>query len=432
LPQGLDAAFAADGEKLRAGAGPVRVYLDGSESMAGYAAGADADVRPLGDIIEVLGSTSAQRHAGGQFVAFGKTINPIPGGRAGAARYATAAAYTCKGCDNKESHIDAVLHEIAASDRGSVNVVVTDFWLDNKSFVGSPQVALGAPLTEMLRQGRTIGIFGLRAPFKGRIFDFPNGGVYADAAERPLFVLIIGPQPDVAAIHDALQRSNSPAFRPERTRYSVFATRLGRVWAPATSMRPTGGGASTRATIPPELLPRQQQFALQLDAARAQQGRIEGVYGAGAGLHDNMVWSGPLKASTRVWRLGAVGDLRRCSPATWREIGPLSRAWTPAGGSGARLTVSPATAPGLLPGGSYFVAGYLGVRKLQVPNPADGWMRDWSFSASQESALRARKPRFFPTLNLADFAQSLESALDGAAPNGTDTVALGFVVRVDR
>jgi hypothetical protein len=432
LPAPVNAAINAEGAGARSVPGAVRTFIDGSGSMAGYIAGSTSDVRPFGDLIEVVDQFAAQRRTAPQFFAFGSKIASIGGGAAGAARYATLAPYVCKGCDNQESHIDAVLRQIASADRGSLNVVVTDFWLDDKSFAGSPQVALGGPLTDLLRQGRSIGVLGLRAPFKGRIFDFPGGGTYADATERPLFVLIIGPAADVASLYAALAQSNSPAFRAEATHYSVFSTHIGHAWVSARNMAPVGGGVSRSAAIPPERLPDQQQFVLHLGTARAQNGRVEGLFDAGAGVRDNAVWSGQLRASTRVWRLQSVGALGGCGLDAWGEIGPLNGAWMPAGGSRARFTVSPQTAAGLLPGGSYFVAGYLGVKRLQMPNPADGWMRDWSFGAAQEASVRARRPRFFPTLNLADLATSMESALDRAAPNGVDTAAVGFVISVDR
>jgi hypothetical protein len=431
LPQPIAAGLARDAAP-RSNASVIRTYLDGSGSMAGYVAGATSDVRPLGDLIEITTQMAAARDTQAQFFAFGSKIALVPGGPAGAARYATITPYTCRGCDNQESHIDAVLRQIAGGDRSGLNVVVSDFWLDNKSFVGSPQVALGVPLAQILQQGRTVGVLGLRAPFKGKIYDFPSGGPpYADASERALLVLLIGSASDVAAAYSALTQSNSPAFRPGVMRYSVFSTSIGHVWVNARAMTPVGGGVSHSAAIPPERLPGLQQFVMHRGTAQAQHGRIEGLFDAGAGVRDNAVWSGPLSASTRVWRLRDQGALQACPAAVWGEIGPLRSAWVAAGGSGAKLTVSPQTAAGLLPGGVYFVGGFLGVKRLQTPNPADSWMRDWSFGAAQEQDLRARRPRFFPTLNLADLAASMEGALDRAAPNGATTAAVGFVISVD-
>jgi hypothetical protein len=432
LPQSVSSALAADAVVPHSGPSPIHGYLDGSGSMAGYIAGSTSDVRPLGDLIEIVNQTAVSRGSSAQFFAFGARIAVIPGGPAGAARYATMAAYTCKGCDNKESHIDAVLRQIALGNPNLLNVVVTDFWLDNKSFAGSPQVALGGPLTNLLKQGRSIGVLGLRAPFKGRIYDFPKGGPYADATERPLFVLLIGPASDVAAMYAALVESNSPAFRSDLRRYSVFSTQIGNAWVSARTLAPVGGGVSRSAVIPPEWLQGVQQFVLHLDTARVQHGRVEGVFDASAGVRNNAVWSGALKASTQVWRLSNRGALRACPRNAWVEIAPLSGAWFPAGRATARFTLSPKTGSGLIPGGAYLVAGFLGVRRLQVPNPADAWMRDWSFSAVDEQSVRARHPRFFPTLNLADLATSMEAALDRAAPNGVDTAAVRFVVSVDR
>lgn len=428
LPPGYVSLSAhPDGRNLR----PIQVYIDGSGSMAGFAAGATSDVRPMGDLIDTVRRTAQNGHAPVQFFAFGSKIAPIPRGSEGASRYATTAAYNCKGCDNKESHIDAVLRQAAAGDPSNLYVIVTDLWLDNKQFTGSSQVALGGPLTDMLRQGRAVGVLGVRAPFRGKITDFPTPGVYADASEHPLFVLLIGPAGQVQAMRDALAHAGSPAFQPERTRYSLFVTRPGNIEVSAQLLSSAGGGAARSVSILPEYMQGQQQFKLRLDEAKSRNGRIEGVVDAGAGVRDNSVWSGELKASTRVWRLQDEGALRGCARSAWTEVAPLQGAWRAEGGHQARLTLSPQTAASLAPGHAYYVAGYLGVRKLETPNPADNWMREWSFSAAQEQALRKRRPRFFPTLNLADLASSMEAALDRAAPNGTDTAEVGFVVRID-
>jgi len=428
LPPGVGSAGRLAGAAPSTGA--LNVYLDGSGSMAGYAAGATQDMRPLGDLIATLTQSARTRGVHIQFSAFGKSIRPIGGGPAGVDRYATVSAYRCQGCDNQESHIDAVLRQIADGDRAGVSVVVTDFWLDNRSFAGSPQVALGGPLSEILGQGRTIGVMGVRSPFKGRIYDFPSGGMYADATERPLFVLLIGGSADVAATYAALVQSSSPALSSSLNHYSVFSTHVDGAWVSARALSPVGGGVTRAVSIAPERLPNVQQFALRRDTAALQRGGIEGVFDAGGAMPVGAVWSGPLKASTRVWRLRDEGSLAGCGPQTWTELNSLTGAWLPAGGARARFVLSPATSPLMPGGGIYFVAGYLGVKRLDAPNPADAWMRDWSFNASQEASLRSRRARFFPTLNLADLAGAMESSLARAAPNGIDTVAVGFVVKV--
>src|ERR1700744_5250813 len=44
-----------------AGPGAIKVYLDGSESMSGYAAGASYDIRVQGDLINLLDQAANQR-----------------------------------------------------------------------------------------------------------------------------------------------------------------------------------------------------------------------------------------------------------------------------------------------------------------------------------------------------------------------------------
>ncbi len=409
----------------------MEVYLDGSYSMVGYADGATGSLRPMGDALAVLDNFSASRRLPSRYYRFGKAIAPLQGA-AQAVEFARPGPYRCGRCDNQESRIDLVLNTIRDQRTRSLSVVITDLWLDDTAFSGSAQVALGIPLTDILRQGRSIAVVGLQAPYKGRIYDMPGGHPYDGASERPLFAVIIGTRAEVGAVVRAMATSGSPSFTPQRLRYALFSTEPVDPWrAGRAPLRAGGAGAQEGAALPEMISPGLQQFRYRVGTGS----QIAGVLDASQGIPPAAVWAGPLAGSTRVWVLQDQGGLKSCRSGTWAPFSPLRQAWRGVGGAprSAQFVFSDQTAGVLAPGRSYLVAGVLGPSALQMPNPAAQWMRDWSFDADQAGALVARRPAFFKTLNLGDLAGIMEQAIERAKPpSGRAMVAFAIVVKVDR
>lgn len=399
--------------------------------MIGYVRAATASVRPHGDLLAVIDSFSSRRSAPVSYARFGARIAPIPA--AGASAYARTEPYDCRGCDNQESRIDEVLKVVRQPAAGRLTLVVTDLWLNNTAFMGSSQVALGGPLTDILRQGRSVGVIGIRAPYSGKIYDLSSQGPYAGARERPLFILAIGSEAEVGAFYSALIQSGSPSFAPDRLQYSLFSPASGNPWraAPRGAFRAEGVGAIQGAAVPSLMVPGLQQFRYK----PGKGGRIVGVIDAAQGTAPGAVWSGPLSATTRVWMLSDPGGLKRCKAGTWVTFAPLRGAWTTLTGrpTSAQLALTPRTAAGLAVGRTYLIAGYLGATTLNSPNPANKWMRDWSFTPAQEAALVRSHPSFFKVLNLADLASILEASVDRVKPpSGRVQAATAFLVKVER
>lgn len=406
----------------------VQVFIDGSASMGGYLRASTQSIRPHGDFLSVVGTFSAAKKISANYFRFGARIAPIPGQAIGASAYATPAPYSCRGCDNQESRIDEVLRVASQAPAGRLTLVVTDMWLSDSAFPGSAQVALGGPLAEILRQGKSVGIIGIRAPYTGPIFDLKSR--YAGSTERPLFILAIGSEAEVSAFYTALTQSGSPSFRQDRLRFSLFSAGSGNPWRTNAQLGPVGAGVLQTTVLPNLLLPSVRQFRW----APGKGGRIEGMVDAARGAAPGAVWSGKLTGSTRVWLLKEPGGLKSCKPGTWQPYAPLKAAWrtVPGKSTQAQFSLGAASGAGLVPGKTYLVVGYLGASTLDTPNPADAWMREWSFEEAEERALVAKRPKFFKVLHLGDLAGILEGAVDRAKPpSGRIQAATAFVVRVE-
>ena len=414
--------------------GPMHVYWDGSLSMLGYVDGQNTTVRPLGDAQILLHDFAQTRNLRQDWSKFGAQITPARD----PAVLATRDSFTCqghRGCDNRQSRMDSVLAAMAASDPSSLNVMVTDLWLDDTSFTGSPQVALGGPLRTLLRQGRSIGLVGVRAPYAGPIYDLPDKGRYAGASERPMFVLLVGPRALVLGAYAALAKSGSPSFTPEHTRFSLFTSAPAQSWLGAESgVHATGAAALPTTVLPTDAIGGLPQYRFRMGAAKA--GGAVGAHVDGASrVLPGAVWTGPLTAATKVYLLDDEQALRRCSATAWRAYPALRSAWRQTAGSAsaADFTFDARTAAGVVPGRDYLVVATLGVKAVTHPNPADAWIREWGFTPDEAQAYVAKKPKFFKTLNLGDVASLLEAALADTTPTqGRDLAQFAFIVKVER
>lgn len=401
----------------------INLLLDGSMSMAGYAAHADPQLRPLGDIIAIARETAAVRGAKLNPLVFGTGIAPITGD---VEAWGRAAAYKAT-----ESRIDVALDTVRKSAPGTLSIMVSDLWFDNRAFTGAPAVALGQPLRAILASGRSVAVVGTRVPFSGPVYSWPGGGNYAGGKERVLLLVLVGSEGDVRDFASRLAASNSPSFAPDRMRVTVFNTPS--FTRQLTAPKPAGAGvtsagrvrerASTGQTVD---LPR---FTIDWsDAGRADApGRLVGGGDRARLIPANTAATGPLTFSTRLWvwqnnkwlayRLppGAGWKVARLDPKT-NALG-CGATGKPSPTAGC-FSFGPATV-GQLPEGRYLLSADLGASSLSPLQPAAQWMRDWDLGE------RPGRPAFVRTLGLAALADILTNAADGPRADA------GHLVRLD-
>jgi len=380
-----------------------------------------------------------------RYFVFGRTVRSLPAAQA--VSLTTEAPYSCapgqKLCDNQESRLDAVLRLVQASPKDRVSVVLTDMWLSNSEMAASGPIALATPLAEMFGQGRSVGLIGLRAPYRGTIYDLPDGSTYKGAASRPLFLLVIGPVQAVEGFQQRLAQSGGGAFGADRVSFSLFTVSPTRLAAPTAHPLKVTNGTALREQIvlPVGDTPPVQQLRIHRGAAQKARTGV-GAASAGKGVftvelqtavRPGAVWFGPISGSVQVWRLKS--PKQPCEAGAWTPFGTFEGAWsrgTGESGSGTwRFTLDPVSvATRLPPGRQYLIVGSLKRAGLQSPNPANAWLRQWSFNASSAPRVLASEPAFFPTLNLAETAAILEGALDQSTRAGGGEVA-GFAAVVD-
>lgn len=413
----------------------AHVYIDRSQSMSGYVSPELGRSQALADLLRLFERQLPTVAPAVDYRAFGADIDEAALELSALSLFASPAAYNCRACDNQESHIDKVLDEIARAPGTAMHLVVTDLWLDNRSFRGSDEVALGEPLRAILRSGRAVGVIGIRAPFSGPVYNvpgIPGGNVYRDARERPLFVLMVGPPDSLAEVHRRLIESRSPALAPDRLQFSLYSAALSDA-APELGVATRRRGASRVRALRAGNLREQPQFQIALNYAEQGRGSIEGAFSL-APRTDHMVWQGDVAERTRVWQLQREDALDQCPADTWVELESLRGAWRPSGEPGRFIfSVDHRLGERLPAPGTYYLLGELGVSGLTVPNPQTGWMEEWSLSPADAPAFVRDRPELFKALNLGRFRAILDEELQRQLENRTRmTRRTAFLLRLEQ
>lgn len=422
--------------------GQVTVYVDASGSMVGYVDGATEAERPLHDL---LGSLENMFPAGGSPLAyktFGSRIRPVEAGKH--QQILAPGFFSCRGraaadCDNKETRLDLVMREVEAQ-KGGLALVITDMWFADPASVTSGLVPLADPVENILADGRTIGVYGIPAPFAGTIYDLPGGASAKFTGKRPLILLAIGSKDRVRGFAQQLARSPSAFLAQGMSSGAIHQAlfTLDPSSDVARSSDPLSAGNDPRvrrATVLEAIANvRVEQFRLERSGAlRAPKQPTNLPEWRGPNPEaflDKAVWEGPLATRSLVWqRLG-----KRCVPTDWSSPVKFSGGWE-AGQQGgqSRHQLDPASfAATFRRPGVYLVTGEVARTSLSQPNSATAWLRDWSFSTVQGTGQSAAEGApFYKTLNLGEFSRLLENALaDAAERNPGPITGFTYVVEV--
>ncbi len=386
----------------------VYVFYDGSGSMAGYASArlpATPQARAYVDLATGLPQIlSLAFPAEVRLHRFGRAIHPISD--AEIAKLGQEGSYLCKGCDIEESRIDKILTQAALGSSNELFIVFTDLFLTEQHLIRSASAALHGPITEILRSGRSIGLLGVRSGFLGTIHDLPSGGKYQGAKERPFYVLLIGPAPAIQHLQRRLAVDYLRDLPSDAHRFVLFTTKVVQKPLEGASW-PRDAFALADGAQPAALLHRQEQEELQ-------QFRIAGVFAPpeanipiAPALTPFAAVPSAFDIRQQVWLRLDSASATTC--ATWHSLNQRSPLLAIQPDDDAiRLQFGSPTAMRELPPRKVYLFRFdVRVTQIQVDSASMRWLRDWSFDASDEAALLAKKPTFFPTLHLRRLAETM-------------------------
>lgn len=423
------------------------VYVDHSGSMVGYIAGGTNLERPLQDLIATIPSSLKTVGIDTALRSFGtKVSDELPDAGKQLLR---AEAYVCKAadraaCDNSESRLDTVLGQVA-SQNDDLAIIVSDLWFSNSDIQSTGIAALQPMLTDLLFKDKVIAIYGIDAPFAGKIYDLPqagNGSISVPYQGRhPLYVMVVGSKRAVIDFDSALASSGSNSLaegaKSGRIMRSVFTVDPGPL--EYNQKQPLiGGSKQTRLHQENFEIPTGvsiQRFVMTAGLPE-KSGKVppaspQWVGPDPSGFLANAVWIGPLATQTRVWKQTS----KACSATSWIEQKSDQTSqigWLADSGNGQMtFQLDPNKfAATLLTEGVYMIVGETKRLSVTQPNPATQWMRGaWNLNPAQAEAAARSTPPTFPTLNLSEFGRIMEGALAAAAERKNQPL-VGFAVLV--
>lgn len=427
--------------------GDVRVYVDGSGSMAGFARAGQPGNTPFQDVIDSLTQLTASR-AGSPRIRFFRLgdehVPELTGTRAqiqDAIR--SPEFYLCRGpavganCSFQKSRTTLVVQRIAEGPPTDVSIFLSDLWFSDDQIRSQPGVALRSSLAQIL-QTRDIVIYGFRAPYSATLDDLPSGDRSVRPPALPFYLVVAGPPARIREIRDNFERPGSRWISDnlgrERLPFSIFsASPLTAVEQPARRFtwntdapNPGVSGDAVVWRAQSEQIP--DQF--EIVAGRIRDSSTGPVWRWPTGLPAGLVWQGEFAPTVEIRRIRHKGS---CDILDAEIDAPQIQMMDP-DVPGAAPTYSFRLDPHALidrPGlGEWLIVGRLHRTSIQENNPAAQWLRDWSFDATVQSEMAAKPRRdFFPTLNVAEFARLLEYAVDDAARRDARPAA-GFITIV--
>lgn len=428
------------------------LYFDRSASMVGYLNGADNDNRPLHVLINNLPDVVRRAGTGSQYAAFGAGIEKLAANKAGVLLdprfYSDCSNGVGQSCD---SDLRAVLEEIEKKP-DELATVVTDLWYDKDGAEKEGAVRLQAALTAILASGRSVAIYGIDAPFRGRLYGIPVGGNETFSMDHvgthPLFLLVVGGKGDVIEFDRQLENTVGilrTGLEKGTIHRSIFTIKPGPLQpvrkAPVVlgkepGFHPTYIEAYPAVDGKPALAIQQFELVIGRDAARSAAAPARPAYWQAPQADDflpNTVHEGPLKANVSLWKRADEDD--PCS--RWTSAGRLVEDKPIGGGAGDeaqfRFDLSTAALSSRIRRpGIYLISGQLERQSVTQPNRADAWAERWSLSPESASRLvqRDRWPYpFFPTLNLVPVMTIMENALQDATEREGGGI-VGFAVLV--
>ena len=410
--------------------GKAVAYLDRSESMKGFVQRQSSRRPTFNDAILGLRETLETVSPTVTFNRFGANIAPLANAELTAPTQPDF--YLCnrmakpskagkpnentEGC---ESRIDKVLKAVAESSDDTVSLLVTDLFLSAKDLIGSEYGTMRSSLERVLLAGKSIGILGISAPFRGDVHDLPGPQpTYRHEGDRPFFLVMIGNDIwQLLRLKKAFEARLLSAAPAERQRFALYTLHPAH---PAT------------AAVP-----------LPLDANEAARpGR--GLSVGSKTLPVVVLGEGAIAPRSR----GAIADLQLPFTAPLADFKVTESMWISNTDAPCSSDWSPWRKPALIAAKASagdLVLSLDGLPRLLLQLPKDktfllratvdavatgksptltGWLQDWSFEERQTATLlkemedkkkkagQASGPQFFPVLNLAQLADSLDRIIN--------------------
>lgn len=382
---------------------------------------------------------------------FAATLEPVTGPALtalarGDARCALRDAASCQRTDLR------LPFEAIRSDLDRPSIIVSDLMFRDPDLFNPGPMNLSHTIRAAVAAGKSIGVIGIKAPFRGALYDMPGAvrvwedarrvegrRVFSPVRYMPIFVMIIGTNAEIDYFRRHIERHVFDGQRVEHE-FSRFTPELLREAASLVQL--TARGLEAPHLSPAFFIRPEGQAAdlLQLRLDRrslrelhAGQIRDQGAVQPGASPLrirfpiDDKFWpgsalTGAVSVSVQAYQSWALRQNQTCQ-SEWEPLalptlaGALGAARRdPQTGEG-HATVNLDDEVWLNVDSRYIHLVHFSLSLDPEPGAAAApeWMRQWSFEAADADRLRVAPPEFFPILNLSALGRILDREVREAA-----------------
>ncbi|MCC5995856.1 MAG: hypothetical protein JJU18_05745 [Oceanicaulis sp.] len=345
----------------------------------------------------------------------------------------------------------------AINDRANgPSIIVSDMMFRDPDVFNPGPLSLSHTIRTVIASGQSVGLIGIKAPFRGALYDMPGEpSVWEDARRvdgrrvfspvryMPLFIMIIGSNSEIEYLRNHFARSVFEQQAVEH-HFSLFSARARRLEPIIAQARAPGADLdflSPSFFIQPSGVAR-DVLQLRLDRRRlrefhAEQVRQAGEHAPGEGPLeirfpvDALLWpgarlGGDFEVEVEVFQSRTARTRQTCDDG-WDRVmtslpgSALGEARYDASAGEGLLRVYLDHEAWLEADSRFIHLARVSVRAQpdRASPAAPDWIEAWSFEADSIPSLRASPPEFFPVLNVAALARMLdrearESAIDEA------------------
>lgn len=305
-------------------------------------------------------------------------------------------------CRNLQSDLESVLN-IAAMNPEGFYVIVTDLFLKNTQFF-DPKSSIKKSLATVFDQNQSIGIYGVKSKFNGRVSGLPSGGVYEDANSRAFFIITIGKKNEVLEFKDNLEQDVFMSVKEEDKNFTIYTNDFVLNTVSPKNIGKTdlysGNGAEKNNFLSEEYNLHQFNLNRKHDPLIAS----FDLYGIQI---PNTILLSDFTTNVTLWQ---SKDVSKCNK--WQKFDSVPNLVSVTQDSN---IISIETfgknnaAASKFKKKRYYLANIKIIANDIGLNNKDFWLNDWSFTSIDEAEIVQTSPVFFPTLNLSKFSTMLSN-----------------------
>ncbi len=347
------------------------------------------------------------------FHKYAKDIKPVTSSELNNAT--SSEFYNCPGsvpaseCRNLQSDLESVL-SIAAMQPDGFFVIVTDLFLKNTQFF-DPKSNIKKSLSTVFDQGQSIGIYGVKSKFNGRVSGLPSGSVYENAESRAFYIITIGKKNQVLEFKDNLAKDVFSSVSEEDINFTIYTNDFVLNTVTPELIKKddlSSGRGATKNIFYPE------RYNLHQYDLKHSHIPIQGEFDLYNIQLPNTILLSEFTTNVTLFQ---SKDIYNCKK--WKQLDNVENLVS-VSQNGSKVIVEifgTVEVEGKLnnPASQKFKRKRSYIANIKVIanniglNDDEFWLKDWSFTSVDETDLIQSSPTFFPTLNLSRFSTMLEN-----------------------